>query len=811
LAAMRRSEKLFELAFFDGLALPYLVTGIVLLTLGALSYAAFFNADYVNYTEHKYWTYNAGYDIWQFISLLLGTYFFPFGIICILIFAVQSFKYHKDYTKKTVIYAILAAVSAFSAIISYIQGSDILTCFIFCFGDGGVDSSKNNGTYVWIGVLYFIFSLAFMVLFAVLSVISYSKRNEVRPVYAPVFMTYENQPLLNNNGADTNFSYLKSESLVSKYTSAAPLFLVFGLLYPLLLLACMTLPTWWAYFTKYDIQQYQSFVPNKIYGSYIKFVISDSLVLKLYPDIVVYYSCIYVVAFIAWLTQHSGYLRRFMHRQYWFFCGLCIGETLLLCLLVITVISIYFYWYFAHSWELKADDRSEAEKAARSIGQIANLITGVLVLPVTRNSVWHRLFGISFDSMIKYHIYLGYSLLTTVACHVGLWWIVYSENDSFPHDILAIPQIYHKDNFTVPLAVITSILMFAIMGILSHHVVRRLCYELFYYSHHFALVIFLMMLWHSTMSWYYVTAGLSLWAVDHVLRLYNCIANQATIKLLKVVGSDDVIQIGYNIDNEKFSYLMSQYMYVNIPILSQLEWHPFTISSVPGDGLTTHHIKAISSDSWTGKLLSLAKTIQTTSQSHLNNIVINVDGPYGLPIDTSFYSNILLVAGGIGITPIHAVFKSLYQTQLNMGLSRHIKSIRLIWIVRTAHDANMFLDSIRTIIDNHYGNGKSADTMSGQFYKIFSAVLYVTNSLGGPRAQLDKLDSVVGNEDGNKSFSSSFDVRHGRPDLQKEIIAISPWGMQSLVYACGPASLVNDCVFYATKSVVDVKIESFQL
>ena len=806
---MVQSNKLFSLALTDGLAIPYLVAGIVLLTLGALSYAAFFNADYVNYTAHKSWTYDAGYDVWQFISLLLGTYLFPFGIIFMLIFAVQSFKYHKDYTKKTAIYAILAGAGAFSTVISYIQGADILTCFIFCFGDGGVDSSKNNGTYVWIGVLYFIFSLAFMILFSILAVLSYYKRNEVRPVYAPVFMTYENQPLLNYNGDDRNFSHLKLQNSFKKYVPTVSLVLVFGLLYPLLLLACMALPTWWAYFTKYDIQQYQADKPSKIYGTYITFAISDTLYLKLFPDILVYYTSIYLVAIIAGLTQQIGYLRRFMHRQYWFLCGLCIGETLLLCLLVTMVLSLYFYWYFAHSWESKTD-QTGAEKAARSIGQIANLITGLLVLPVTRNSVWHQLFGISFDSMIRYHIYLGYSLLLTVVCHVALWWIVYYQNDSFPHDIFSIPQIYHKDNFTVPLAVITSLFMFAIMGILSHHVVRRLYYELFYYSHHFSLVIFLMMLWHSTMSWYYVTAGLSLWAIDHVLRLYNCISNHATIKQLKVVGNDDVIQIGYTIDNEKFSYQMGQYMFVNIPILSQLQWHPFTVSSCPGDTLTTHHIKAISSDSWTGNLLSLAKTIQTTSQSHLNNIVINVDGPYGVPIDVSFYRNILLVAGGIGITPIHAVFRSIFLSHVTNGLSKHIKSIRLIWVVRTARDANIFLESIKTIIDNHYTDDKSASTMSSQFYKIFSAVVYVTQSLGGSRAYFDKLETAIEGQD-DKSFDTAYGIKYGRPDLQKEIIAMSPWGMQSLVYACGPASLTNDCVFYATKSIVDVKIESFQL
>jgi hypothetical protein len=39
---------------------------------------------------------------------------------------------------------------------------------------------------------------------------------------------------------------------------------------------------------------------------------------------------------------------------------------------------------------------------------------------------------------------------------------------------------------------------------------------------------------------------------------------------------------------------------------------------------------------------------------------VNIDGPYGLPPPFSRYSHILLIGGGIGITPLHSSLRSLY-------------------------------------------------------------------------------------------------------------------------------------------------------
>ena len=82
---------------------------------------------------------------------------------------------------------------------------------------------------------------------------------------------------------------------------------------------------------------------------------------------------------------------------------------------------------------------------------------------------------------------------------------------------------------------------------------------------------------------------------------------------------------------------MGQYVFINIPAISTLEWHPFTISSSPLDKTTTHHIKSMSGSSssgssissvsqqWTGKLLNISKS-WTGGDEHASRLVVNIDG-----------------------------------------------------------------------------------------------------------------------------------------------------------------------------------------
>ena len=97
---------------------------------------------------------------------------------------------------------------------------------------------------------------------------------------------------------------------------------------------------------------------------------------------------------------------------------------------------------------------------------------GLLVLPVTRNSVWSVAFGLSRDVMVKVHQGLGNLLVLLVASHALLMYLACQAKGLTP--FTAFP-----DNYTVGLVVCASCLALVAVGVLAREAVRSRHYELF--------------------------------------------------------------------------------------------------------------------------------------------------------------------------------------------------------------------------------------------------------------------------------------------------------------------------------------------
>lgn len=135
------------------------------------------------------------------------------------------------------------------------------------------------------------------------------------------------------------------------------------------------------------------------------------------------------------------------------------------------------------------------------------------------------------------------------------------------------------------------------------------------------------------------------------------------------------VQVSSGIQHES-----GQYMFLRIPEVSMFEMHPFTISSAPtaSQSRLTFHIKGMGSKTWTGKLCELADTMSENCSS--TDLRVHMEGPYGawsiLPRE---FKRIILVAGGIGITPIMALATELQR--MEFSLPKDTK-IHLIWSSR---------------------------------------------------------------------------------------------------------------------------------
>lgn len=303
-------------------------------------------------------------------------------------------------------------------------------------------------------------------------------------------------------------------------------------------------------------------------------------------------------------------------------------------------------------------------------------------------------------------------------------WKHFDQQDAFPHDILAIHPKWHGDNFTIPLASIVALMMTLLMGVLTLPCIRQRRYDLFQLGHALVPVVFIAVLWHATMSWYYLLPGMILYVADHIMKMRYKIGYVA--KLVSLTNhvmpgkGESVVEIAYRVhipcvkrdsnmpisvhyEMENPCTTSGQLCFLNIPCIGPLQWHPFTVSSLPIEDVITHHIKVKQYPStttgiidkimqpattWTQRLSNLADKLAKDSQGYpqssyggeegksveainrgmsnyiekISDIVLSIDGPYGRPLAIhGKYSHVLFVAGGIGITPMQAHFRWLCQ------------------------------------------------------------------------------------------------------------------------------------------------------
>ena len=98
-----------------------------------------------------------------------------------------------------------------------------------------------------------------------------------------------------------------------------------------------------------------------------------------------------------------------------------------------------------------------------------------------------------------------------------------------------------------------------------------------------------------------------------------------------------------------------QFMNVYIWEAAIMQWHPISILSSPMDSNYRFLIKA--DGSWSKKLLKVAKN-KPEALKH-----VRLEGPYGsLTIKPlREYKMLLMIAGGVGVTPIMSCLKDLLQ------------------------------------------------------------------------------------------------------------------------------------------------------
>lgn len=948
-----------SLQYYDIL---YLFVSFTALCLGFIGYSHFLQIDYFNLPAGTYNT-GSGYTLDAFVWFVLATWLQPVGLIFLVIFIFHFNK--RDYWSnlfKLLVNTALLSTSISSCVYSYLKAKSVLECGLFCWTNEFTASSKPDQPYnatgqILVFTIYFFVTLILSLCLAALCVrqvavlclgqnknvydlvhgsrsVSSTDESQCGPEtddsterLLPTETNHHNISLIEAlDGAklvtairkrEYDYTVRDAPENASRTRISISLVVVFGIMYPLIILGCTSLPTSLPYYSKLvpaTTVSYFKYEPDAtITGYFWRIPINFQTIgraevqgtLKIFPDILLYYGTIYIVSLIALLSQVYRPLAQALSYRLslravrslyptvltrWKICPLeasiSVGELLLGIIFAGLITAEFLYWYLNHGWQDKTmDTYSAEERAARSMGQVMNAIVGLLLLPVSRNSVWSIVFVVSWEAMIRFHTWMGTLLFVCILCHVGLFWKMLDQKGDFPHDIFSIPTQYHSNNFTIPLTTLSTGLALLCIGVCSYYPVRRYCYELFYWPHHFAVIMLLVMLWHATFCWYYITGGLVLWAVDHCIRLHRRVGLAVESVTAEIVNKENISTVaeadtkyaythpgsvpsilhlryqvrpplnltklfsapiisffretmkrcGWTLANAniahdeadcRFVFQPGQYVFLNVPAVSELAWHPFSISSAPDDPLISHHIRSMGESQWTGRFATLVADNLSRQRQHLIssgtrrpessplNLCINIDGPYGVPLRYQCYDNILLCAGGIGITPAHSLFRSLlHRWARRRPDTMHIKTVRLVWATRSWRVAEMFQntwDSLQNIAKSHYQGVAGMDEAA-----LFSVSIHITSPHARPDAPFQRSDLEKDGADGLNSDafdhkSGCFCVSTTRPDFNQEVRAMARRA-RPIVFACGPSALVDTVDFACTEHRVEFQKEVFLL
>nr|GLL27637.1 respiratory burst oxidase homolog protein A [Ipomoea trifida] len=351
---------------------------------------------------------------------------------------------------------------------------------------------------------------------------------------------------------------------------------------------------------------------------------------------------------------------------------------------------------------------------AKGAAETLKFNMALILFPVCRNTItWLRSTKLShfipFDDNINFHKTIAAGIVIGIILHAGNHLAC-----DFPRLINEADSVYSRllvndfgnnkptygDLVKGPEGV-TGILMVILMLIaftLATRWFRRGLIKLpkpfdrltgfnaFWYSHHLFVIVYILLIvhgmflylvhkWYKKTTWMYLAVPVLLYAGERTLRFFR--SGLYTVRLLKVaIYPGNVLTLQMSKPSQ-FHYKSGQYMFVQCPAVSPFEWHPFSITSAPGDDYLSVHIRQLGD--WTQELKrvfseacecpevgksGLLRADGTTKKS-LPKLLI--DGPYGAPAqDYQKYDVLLLVGLGIGATPFISILKDLLNNIVKM-------------------------------------------------------------------------------------------------------------------------------------------------
>ncbi|KAG5515402.1 hypothetical protein RHGRI_036453 [Rhododendron griersonianum] len=366
---------------------------------------------------------------------------------------------------------------------------------------------------------------------------------------------------------------------------------------------------------------------------------------------------------------------------------------------------------------------------AKGAAETLKFNMALVLLPVCRRTLTklrETILGtfIPFDENINFHklialaIVIGTCIHTLMHVTCDIPRITYCPHDKFI-GILGPAFSYKQPDYqdlVLSIPGVTGILMIILMAFtftLATHSFRRNVIKLpwpfhhlagfnaFWYTHHLLVIVFALLIihgyflfltreWYNKTTWMYVMVPVILYAGERILTSVQ--DHNYRVNIIKAIVYTGNVLALYMSKPSGFKYKSGMYIFVKCPDIASFEWHPFSITSAPGDDYLSVHIRTLGD--WTTELKNQFAQVceppstqprggrlvrmETKASSKFDHTQarfpkILIKGPYGAPAQNFKKYDILLLIGlGIGATPMISILKDLLNHMKQNNTNKHI-------------------------------------------------------------------------------------------------------------------------------------------
>lgn len=478
-------------------------------------------------------------------------------------------------------------------------------------------------------------------------------------------------------------------------------------------------------------------------------------------------------------------------------------------------------------------------KIAKGFAQVIMVNTLCVLMPMCRNFVTSlRSFPIvvkfvPIDKHIEFHKICGIVMIIASLGHTVAWIMIVYYARTVPLDVWAESRYYslhfvRDENllmFAQRIPIWTGLLMVVLMAIaapLTHPKIRRGNFNAFWLTHLLFLPFILLIAVHGLAMWVakpeafmWIVPPIIIYFIEKRYRMGNVFGGKTIIlnaKLSKEACALYIKKPATFGKGQKFQPGM--YMFINIPMISQFEWHPFTISSAPDDSYLSLHIRK--AGDWTGALYNTVKKIQEKNPESLDmeghgaeNMspypTIYIDGPVGAPAqDYTRYREVVFVGAGIGVTPFASILRNIFYqwesfkcpgcSHMRFPPTFQIRKIYFYWTTREQEALTWFTETMNQLSE--------MDTEGRlEIHNYYSSIK--DEKVIEPLQALQKFIHNTEGQDIVSGLTTKQMTHFGRPNWKGEFARIAdnherlervtPIGEKEEigVFFCGPKPLAN--------------------